>query len=191
MEAIFSLLIHLLAPVSASAQSGLGGHRDTPIDREGWRQVEEEIRSSRYKKYDPAFEEGKDIFLGKGARVRYDYCLPEGGLQSSQDNNINQLADTDQERKPGIDSGEDNTVIRVPALVELSRSTLAPFRFMEVGQFANQLYDCNDPGRKVLNKMERSEAGLVVYYLDRKYSLKLKQQQKGGGKKAKRFSSSH
>ena len=164
---------------------------DTPVDREGWRQVEEEIRRSRYKRYDPAFEEGKAIYKGKGKWVEYEYCVPVEYQPPEKDNLKNQQElNPDVERQPGANIPEtinaEQAAVNGKSLVKLTRKTLAPFRTISINEFAKQLYDCNDLGKNVLAKLEKQEAGLVIYYLDRRFKLRLKQE-KGGGKRAKRY----
>ena len=59
--------------------------------------------------------------------------------------------------------------------VELNRKNLRDYRRMEVTAFIKSLYDCDDPGKLVLAKLDKKDAGLVVYYLHRQYKLRLRQ----------------
>lgn len=145
------------------ADNNRGFHVPTP-DESGWRDIWQDAGRERVKKYDPAYQEGKAIFLGAGPRPDFNYCVPTEPIAEAQ---------------PTL----------APELKPISRKTLKPFRKMEVGLFANQLIDCDEPRKKVLSQLPKEEAGLVIYYLSREYSLHLKQPD-GPGEKARRFSQS-
>lgn len=57
--------------------------------------------------------------------------------------------------------------------VILSRRNLKPYRKMEVIDFVKVLYDCDKPGELILPKLNKEDAGKVVYYLHARYKLRL------------------
>ncbi|MDA7687384.1 hypothetical protein N9N07_04320 [Pseudomonadales bacterium] len=60
--------------------------------------------------------------------------------------------------------------------VELTRKNLKSFRGLTVTEFVSVLYDCANPDELVLNNLRKEDAGLVVYYLHKKYHLRLRQE---------------
>ncbi|MBT8138978.1 MAG: hypothetical protein KJP25_04360 [Gammaproteobacteria bacterium] len=70
--------------------------------------------------------------------------------------------------------------------IPLSRKSLRPYRSMPVTAFVKVLYDCDDAKTHALQKLSPEEAGLVVYYLNRQYKLRLKQPGRGGGDRSRR-----
>lgn len=169
-----TVLILLLFSAPGAWSQGYSGSKDTPVDTRGWLDVQEEMRNERYPKYDPAFEEGKKIFQGDGRHKKYAYCLPSNASEAAKPST--ELSDKDAMVQSALEKG----------YIELNRKNLSPYRSLAVGDFANLLYDCDDPGKKVLAKLEKEDAGLVIYYLNREYRLRLRQPE-GPGKQAKRF----
>lgn len=155
------LLLSGLPLTSVHAHYDSGIYVPSPDER-GWQDVWRDANRTRVKKHDPAYQEGKSIFLGTGHRPNFNYCLPT---------------------TPIVDSDSNTTTELRP----LNRKTLKTFRRLSVGLFANQLFDCDHPERKVLNQLTKEDAGLVIYYLNREYQLRLTQPD-GPGEKAKRFS---
>lgn len=147
------------------AQAGL---RDTPVDREGWRQFSEEMREAKPKRLDQMFKVGEQIYKGNKGYRKLNYCVVDFKTliteELSQPITREQLGDL---------------------LVPLTKDSVRPLQGISVSEFANELYDCDEIGAKVLNKIEKREAGLVIYYLNAEFNLNLKQK-KGGGEKAKR-----
>lgn len=147
------------------AQAGL---RDTPVDREGWRQFSEEMREAKLKRLDETFKVGEQIYKGNKGYRKLNYCVVDFKTliteELSQPISREQLGDL---------------------LVPLTKDSVRPLQGISVSEFANELYDCDEIGAKVLNKIEKREAGLVIYYLNAEFNLNLKQK-KGGGEKAKR-----
>lgn len=60
-------------------------------------------------------------------------------------------------------------------LIKLNRKTIRAYRGVEVKTFIKALYDCADPEVNVLTRLTGENAGLVVYYLHKRYRLKLNQ----------------
>ena len=56
---------------------------------------------------------------------------------------------------------------------KLKRSTARPYRKGLVKDFALALIDCKDPERLALMTMERDHVPVVLYYLNKRYKLKL------------------
>ncbi|MBT8149077.1 MAG: hypothetical protein KJO24_04055 [Gammaproteobacteria bacterium] len=63
--------------------------------------------------------------------------------------------------------------------LKLSRKNLKPYRGLPVTEFVQVLYDCDEPQVQVLGKLPKQQAGLVVYYLHKRYKLRLQQKQQG------------
>jgi len=62
------------------------------------------------------------------------------------------------------------------ALLEpLNRKTIKALRRLQVKEFVKRLYDCENPKVYALSYFKAEEAGLVVYYLNSKYRLRLEQ----------------
>ena len=59
---------------------------------------------------------------------------------------------------------------------ELNRKNLKGFRGLTVNEFVSVLYDCANPDELVLKNLRKEDAGLVVYYLHKKYHLRLRQE---------------
>ena len=154
---------------SHSLVAQTGPSRDTPVDREGWRQLGEEFLRAKPKRLDPTFKRDQEIYEGRGSYAKLNYCVIDRSSAQVQ----------------GTSSGFTQEQLGA-LLVPVSRDSLRPLRGSSVAEFANELYDCDDIGSKVLNKLEKEDAGLVIYYLNSEYKLKLKQE-RGGGKKAKRI----
>lgn len=56
---------------------------------------------------------------------------------------------------------------------KLKRSTVKPYRKGLVKDFALALIDCKEPERLALMTMEREHVPVVLYYLNKRYKLKL------------------
>ena len=56
---------------------------------------------------------------------------------------------------------------------KLKRRTLKPFRRQSKVTLANALVHCDEPGKLALASLERGQAAFVLYYLDKRYRLKL------------------
>ena len=164
-----ALLASLLLSQAPAAQI-VGPSRDTPVDQEGWRQVGEEFRKAKPPRRDETFEAGRDIFQGNYNHQKLNYCVVARDDSKSDEEQGKPLDPADLESR----------------LVPLSKESLRPLRKLGVNEFANELYDCDDVGAKVLNKIAKEDAGLVIYYLNAEYKLRLSQE-KGGGDKARRF----
>jgi hypothetical protein len=117
----------------------------TPPDITGWREINEKAQNAKYKRYDENYEKGKAVYKGAGEHVKYKYCVP--------------------------DINGDDPAKRVP----VKRRTMKAFKEMQVVKFVKQLYDCDNPDKWVLNYLDKEDAGYVVYYLNARYKLKLKQ----------------
>ena len=142
---------------------------DTPVNNRGWREMWNKEANKKIPRYDKAYQEGKKIYKGRGDHEKYEYCVPKVSKDTVLENDDNFSA---------------SFVGRLDK-VKLNKKTVAPYRGLSVVEFASVLYDCNDPKALVLNKIERENAGLVIYYLHAHYHLKLKQEIAGGGKLAK------
>jgi len=58
--------------------------------------------------------------------------------------------------------------------VPLKRSVLKPYKKTTVLTFAENLYDCNNPEQQMIQNLDANDMNLVLYYLDKRYKLKLK-----------------
>ena len=57
--------------------------------------------------------------------------------------------------------------------VALKGSSLKPFKKKSQRELASKLYDCNDPDVLVIDKIGGSKLGSALYYLNKRYKLKL------------------
>ena len=57
--------------------------------------------------------------------------------------------------------------------VELKRKTVKQFRKASVQKFANSLYDCANPEKLIGAQVPPSDFRYVLYYLNKRYQLKL------------------
>lgn len=65
---------------------------------------------------------------------------------------------------------------KTDALLEpLNRKTIKQLRRLPVKEFVKRLYDCDNPKVYALSYFEAEEAGMIVYYLNSKYRLRLEQ----------------
>ena len=157
----------LFAVQSTSAGIIFSGS-DTPVDRRGWLEVWENERNTKIKRFDKMYFAGKNIYLGKGKHNKYNYCIPKVAKDKVLVNEESYSIDT----------------VRASEKIKLKTKTIAAYRGLTVNEFANVLFDCDNPNKMILNKLEKEDAGLVIYYLNSKYRLRL-QQPEGGGKLAK------
>lgn len=56
---------------------------------------------------------------------------------------------------------------------KLRRRALKPFRGGPAGEFASALVNCNAPEQRALTGLKPEQARLVLYYLNKRYKLKL------------------
>ena len=56
---------------------------------------------------------------------------------------------------------------------KLGRRNLKAWRGKPQLEFANALYDCDNPNDRVLLKLERAQVAYVLYYLNKRYKLNL------------------
>lgn len=56
---------------------------------------------------------------------------------------------------------------------KLKRRTLKPYRGKTLKEFANALYRCDDSTKLALNSLKREQVAFVLYYLNKRYRLKL------------------
>ena len=161
------LALFLISNISVAAP-GTSNRGDTPIDQRNWERMWNEERNTKATRYNKIYQQGKKIYQGKGEHKKYDYCVPKvEDANAFIEENTFSFQQVSQLEK-----------------VALSKKTLLPFKFLKVKEFATVLYDCDEPDALVLNKLAKEDAGLVIYYLHGKYSLRLKQEG-GGGKLAK------
>jgi len=140
-----ALLVAILFTGVVSARPTPSSGHHTPPDMTGWREINEKAQNARVKKYDENYEKGKAIYQGSGEHVKYQYCVP--------------------------DIKGDDPAKRIP----MKRRAMKAFKKMTVVEFVKQLYDCDKPENWVLNYLDKEDAGYVVYYLNAKFKLKLKQ----------------
>lgn len=166
VQTVFLFSFLLSAKVYAGAPFA---NKDTPVNQRAWREMWNKESNKKVPRYDKAYQEGRKIFFGRGNYENYKYCVPKVGEDTL--------------------FAEDDTFsaefVGMLEKVKLNRKTIAPYRGLTVVNFAKVLYDCDDPGTLVFNKIEKENAGLVIYYLHSHYSLQLEQELKGGGKLAR------
>lgn len=56
---------------------------------------------------------------------------------------------------------------------KVKRRSLKPFRKKTRTELANALVRCDDPGQLALKGLEPGQAAFIIYYLDKRYRLKL------------------
>lgn len=120
-------------------------NRDTSINRDGWIDAFEKMKDARVKTQDPNYVKGRDIFKGRGKYKKYRHYQYCILQETSGDK------------------------------VRLGRGSLSSSKEILITSFTKKLYDCNNPEHHILLKLAPQDAGLVVYYLNFKYNLKLKQ----------------
>ena len=162
-----SLVVGMVIPASLFAGAPFS-NRETPVDQRGWREMWNKEANKKVPRYDKAYQEGKKIYKGTGGYDKYEFCVPKVAKDIIFKN----------------DESFSAAFVGTLDKVELSKKTVAPYRGLSVVEFASVLYDCNDPKSLVLNKLEKEDAGLVIYYLYGRYHLRLTQEP-GGGKLAK------
>jgi hypothetical protein len=104
-----------------------------------------DFSSERFKKYDKNYIQGEKIYVGKGPLPNYNFCVRN-------------------------DEGSSKM-----AVMPISRKSLAAYRRTTITQFASAIVDCDAPEKSIFLKMKGQDAGLVVYYLNARYKLRLKQ----------------
>jgi len=58
--------------------------------------------------------------------------------------------------------------------VKLKSKTAKAFKNKNANNFANALYDCNKPSNQIASTLNRRDLTAVVYYLNKRYRLKLR-----------------
>lgn len=58
-------------------------------------------------------------------------------------------------------------------LVKVKRSSLKTFKGASYEQLANNLYDCDNPEKSMLDHVDTTQAAYIIYYLDKRYKLDL------------------
>ena len=59
--------------------------------------------------------------------------------------------------------------------VPVKRSSLRPFKGKTFDELGASLYDCNNPEKVLLDYVNSSQAAHIIYYLNKRYKLKLTQ----------------
>jgi len=59
-------------------------------------------------------------------------------------------------------------------LKKLSRRSVKPFKNGPVMKFVESLYDCSDPNTKIADIIPDAEGDAILYYLNKRYKLRLK-----------------
>lgn len=162
------IFFSLLFAVQITSAGIIFSGSDTPVDRRGWLEVWENERNTKIKRFDKIYYAGKNIYLGKGKHNKYNYCIPK----------------VEKDKVLVKEESYSLNAIRASEKINLKTKTVAAYRGLTINEFANMLFDCDNPNKLILNKLAKEDAGLVIYYLNSKYRLRL-QQPDGGGKLAK------
>lgn len=59
-------------------------------------------------------------------------------------------------------------------LTKLSRKSVKPFKRGSSTDFVNSLYSCADPGLKIADAISADQGDAILYYLNKRFKLKLK-----------------
>lgn len=57
--------------------------------------------------------------------------------------------------------------------VKIKSKTIKPYKGKKARELAYNLYSCDDSERQVVNVLSRNDMNLVLYYLNKRYKLKL------------------
>jgi hypothetical protein len=102
---------------------------------------------------DPVYKKGSDIYFGRKGYKKYKYCL------AVVKKNNKFVA---------------KTKLPVSARVPLSRKSIRAFRRSGLLMFVNAVFDCDAPTKLIFKQLKTEDVRFLLYYLDKKYKLKLK-----------------
>lgn len=57
--------------------------------------------------------------------------------------------------------------------VKIKSKTMKPYKGKTLVELANNLYDCENPEQPIFKVLSRDDMNLVLYYLNKRYKLKL------------------
>ena len=102
---------------------------------------------------DPAYKKGSDIYFGRKGYKKYKYCL---AVVKSKNKFVAK------------------NKLPVSARAPLSRKSIRAFRRSSLLMFVNAVFDCDAPTKLIFKQLKTEDVRFLLYYLDKKYTLKLK-----------------